>query len=42
MVEDLGFEIITGDHESNQLRKERRQAGELEVAWSCGASCWTR
>ncbi len=40
MVEDLGFEIITGDHESHKLWKERRQ-GESEVAETCGASCST-
>ena len=40
MVEDLGFEIITGDHESHKLWKERRQ-GASEVAESCGVSCST-
>jgi len=27
MVEDLGFEIITGDYESHKLWKERREIG---------------
>jgi biotin synthase len=41
MVEDLGFEIITGDHESHRLWKERRQAETSRVAEACGASCST-
>ena len=41
MVEDLGFEIITGDHESHKLWKERREGETSGVAESCGASCST-
>lgn len=41
MVEDLGFEIITGDHESHKLWKERRKGETSCVAESCGASCST-
>jgi hypothetical protein len=40
MVEDLGFEIVTGDHESHKLWKERRETTS-GVVESCGASCST-
>jgi biotin synthase len=40
MVEDLGFEIVTGDHESHKLWQGRREATN-SVAESCGASCST-
>ena len=40
-VEDLGFEIITGDHESHQLWKERKSASGELAAESCGTSCST-
>ena len=41
MVEDLGFEIITGDHESHQLWKDRKSASGELAAEPCGATCST-